>query len=102
MPLEAHQASVSKCFIYYRVSHADEACRAVQQAQGQLRASLPSVQMACYVRRDAQGPTVLETYTQSGAFDDDTRALIAALVEPAVAPWIQGGRRAELFTSPTA
>jgi hypothetical protein len=84
-------------FVYYRVTHADNACLAAAQAQATLRAASPALQTACYARTDAQGVTVMETYAHPGGIDTQLQCLIAAQMEPAVATWLAGPRHLERF-----
>jgi Domain of unknown function (DUF4936) len=91
------QAEEPHLFIYYRVTDADAACLAATQAQATLRASRPTLQAACYVRADAQGSTLMETYAHPGGVDGDLQRWIAAQMEPTMAAWLAGPRRLEAF-----
>jgi hypothetical protein len=84
-------------FVYYRVTHVDQACSAATQAQATLRAAVPALQTACYARTDAQGVTLMETYAHAGGVDAALQRVIAAQMEPAVAAWLAGARHLEIF-----
>lgn len=90
-------ADETHLFIYYRVTKAAAACLAATQAQATLRASRPALQTACYERVDAQGSTLMETYTHPSGVDTDLQQWIAAQMEPAMAAWLAGPRRLEVF-----
>ncbi len=91
------KAEEAHLFIYYRVTDADAACLAATQAQASLRAARPTLQTACYERVDAQGSTLMETYTHPGGVDANLQHWIAARMEPAMAAWLVGARRLEVF-----
>lgn len=87
----------TQLFVYYRVTDAKAACRAVAQAQAALRHNIPQLLTACYVRHDERGPTLMESYTTANGVDAATQTVIAAAMQAAVTPWLQGVRHEERF-----
>ncbi len=87
-------------FIYYRVpeADADAVTAAVRAAQMQMVLRWPTVQPACFVKKDGKGITVMESY--AGLHGDAQAAMstsIEAAMRSALAPWCIGERRIERF-----
>lgn len=89
-------------YVYYRVTHVEGALRAVAEAQRTLCTAEPGLIVGLLERTDSEGAsTLLETYAHERGLDATHEMLIAAMVEPVLASWLDGTRRVERFTRRT-